>query len=1469
MIRYLLILLVTVVIAAFSCDVLAQADAEAAFGEGKAAYARGRFAEARDLFAKASQTDTSNPEVFLWLGKAEYQLGDVGKAITAWKKTLKLAPEEPYAKKMLEALRGQLVEVNTRITLIEVMLKEKLFAAAMRECNRLLQEQGTVDKQRVRVMTLKTRALLGKGSPGAAQELLHELLTRYPELADTAETTLLLGEAKMGVRTKVKDGVLLLKKVIADYPGTPSAVTARYRLILFDLDQLPNPGDARELAEWIAANPDHDRAEEAQGRLINTYFAIANKEAVPKAGAELGNWEKAALATATDLFKKMVRAGEAMKLTRRILGHLDRRYANKKVSYTAAADGCQLLLKAPLPSSCRSVVLRSLVKYKTEWAFKQLSTQAEAGTLAAGPLPGQLADILATYADIRREFPAGPAWHDQARLAQRVRELASIIPWPPTITEPKAPSSWAFQIALPVIAADADSSAVSRAVDTIKAIVNDCAAHEKPPARGMALSFNSQLLHVLPRSNPAWVDVMWRHVSLLNTNAAAIFNDNLETGRAEENAKLSEPQKQLVTTLVNLVERQANRQAARALKELSGHLELWVKHGHYEVAQEAYGQLQAFLPKAQQGQAALAVVRLWRQQVFREHNRLMAAGLTVPRKLDPVLGEALELCYAMQEGLNEDDPFLNDTRNLWNSIVRHYKRLEYFDTAEQAMKVKPDKVVAQADEYANLQLANLKFDMAVRELNFILKQYDASEKITLTPSFKTTIEAYTKFISESSSSKLRDQAVAKVFRIAQHFERHKAYDVAVGVYRDFAVFAGTVKALSQAAPAASSPAERAAFAAAAALDSKARLALSKMIDEQKDPKVPPDRISAEFAAAVEAYKDFIKAHPKSVLLGRAVDKIMAVGLEYARADAWEVADAIYAGLLAKDLAIRHGERIEFCRGLCQLGKAIPDHAKQTLTTLTLKPTPRPEGADRTRGGGYGGGYGQAALAKAPAPDSLASASGPALIRSSSESLEPGAVARSGKSLNAPMNGYALHGDIAYDNADELHLKDTRLVAAIRQQEATRAAQIARLREEHRYRPVRRTREQRKEAAKARRRPAAPVLPPEEIARQQEAINAAYAIFQQIRKKYPKTATAEQSRGEIKVMIDHWRTLNQWQRAAKLAEQFLKDNPTDNELPHLRLGIARDYLTWAAQPVEDKPSKQLMLAEVARRFNKGRGELVSVVKDFPKERGQVQQAQWDIANSFLTQARVVDAFSRTLARGQYVRAADELLRLADEYYDHPNIGRIPNMLWDISNELSTRRYYEEAIAVWSGLMIRYPTHNLARDAAMRIAQTYQNNLKQPLRAAEAYQEVNVARGGRDTGIQNQIYQIGLRLRNDKRWVEALHVLEMFVDSFPRHPQAGQALTTIGQVHQTNEAWEEAIAAYRRVIDEFPTGDWVKEAKWSIAITPETAEATKQNAALASSRTSSDTRRWWMRRGSVKHLMPNIRSHKSCWRSCLTV
>jgi TolA-binding protein len=181
----------------------------------------------------------------------------------------------------------------------------------------------------------------------------------------------------------------------------------------------------------------------------------------------------------------------------------------------------------------------------------------------------------------------------------------------------------------------------------------------------------------------------------------------------------------------------------------------------------------------------------------------------------------------------------------------------------------------------------------------------------------------------------------------------------------------------------------------------------------------------------------------------------------------------------------------------------------------------------------------------------------------------------------------------------------------------------------------------------------------------------------------------------------------------------------------------------------------------------------------------------------------------------VRSADELLRVADLYHDHPRISTIPQMLWSISSELTGRGYHDEAIMVWNELTIHYPMHALAHQAALRIAQTYQMQLKQPLRAVEAYIELNFTRGGNDASLQQAIFQIAVDLESKKRWVETLHVLETFADSFPRHAQAGQALTMIGRIHQTNEAWEDAIAAYGRVIDEYQNGEWVKQARWSIA------------------------------------------------------
>ena len=108
--------------------VRAQADAQAAYRQARVAYEAGKFAEARDLALKASQTDPKNPEVFLLLGRAHYQLGEQDEAVAAWKQALTLAPQEPFAAKMLETLRGQRAGVDARIVLVEALIQEKVLA---------------------------------------------------------------------------------------------------------------------------------------------------------------------------------------------------------------------------------------------------------------------------------------------------------------------------------------------------------------------------------------------------------------------------------------------------------------------------------------------------------------------------------------------------------------------------------------------------------------------------------------------------------------------------------------------------------------------------------------------------------------------------------------------------------------------------------------------------------------------------------------------------------------------------------------------------------------------------------------------------------------------------------------------------------------------------------------------------------------------------------------------------------------------------------------------------------------------------------------------------------------------------------------------------------------------------------------------------------------------------------------------
>ncbi|MHC4538086.1 MAG: tetratricopeptide repeat protein [Planctomycetota bacterium] len=253
------LILLAVIIGISSPFVFAQSDAETAFEQGRTAYANDRFAEARELFEKASQTDSRNPEVFLWLGKSEYQLGAVDKAIAAWKRTLRLAPEQPYAAKMLSVLRGEAVEIDTRIKFIEVMLQERLHGPALSECLKLLDEKVLSGLQRPKVMTLQAESLVRMHKGPDARNVLHELMALYPRQADSVKTALLLGEAKLqGDERSIGEALVVLRKLVADHPQTPSAARAQYDIITHDPLLVAGVGRAEAMAKWLAANSEHE-----------------------------------------------------------------------------------------------------------------------------------------------------------------------------------------------------------------------------------------------------------------------------------------------------------------------------------------------------------------------------------------------------------------------------------------------------------------------------------------------------------------------------------------------------------------------------------------------------------------------------------------------------------------------------------------------------------------------------------------------------------------------------------------------------------------------------------------------------------------------------------------------------------------------------------------------------------------------------------------------------------------------------------------------------------------------------------------------------------------------------------------------------------------------------------------------------------------------------------------------------------
>ena len=251
--------------------VYAQADAQKAYQDAKTAYQAGNFAEARDLAQKAAQTDAKNPEIFLLLGQAAYQLGQVDDAVAAWKQTLVLAPKEPFAARMLDVLQARRRRRCPNRLCRDAGCRKILQARRPRS-------QKTAFRQgHIRSAADQTAAHAGRvghrpGQIGRGGTNHRRNPGAISSTRRSPANLLALGQGEnRNRRPGNRRGNYVAQKLVAEHPGATAAISAQYELLLYDLKPEATTEKLEQLAKWIGENSKHVRGKQrpsGPGRML-------------------------------------------------------------------------------------------------------------------------------------------------------------------------------------------------------------------------------------------------------------------------------------------------------------------------------------------------------------------------------------------------------------------------------------------------------------------------------------------------------------------------------------------------------------------------------------------------------------------------------------------------------------------------------------------------------------------------------------------------------------------------------------------------------------------------------------------------------------------------------------------------------------------------------------------------------------------------------------------------------------------------------------------------------------------------------------------------------------------------------------------------------------------------------------------------------------------------------------------------
>jgi TolA-binding protein len=347
-------------------------------------------------------------------------------------------------------------------------------------------------------------------------------------------------------------------------------------------------------------------------------------------------------------------------------------------------------------------------------------------------------------------------------------------------------------------------------------------------------------------------------------------------------------------------------------------------------------------------------------------------------------------------------------------------------------------------------------------------------------------------------------------------------------------------------------------------------------------------------------------------------------------------------------------------------------------------------------------------------------------------------------------------------------------------------------------------------------PSGTILSIAEMTRQDTAADNAYKILIELAKSdlLHDRLIAEQARGELMWMFGYFEGSLRYDRAIALLKRYLVDNKSDPDHIALAYRALEDRLAQVSQPPAGGQMDHAWVDARHTQFENTRTEIAAFIKDYADEEAWANSARLLQVNSYQTEANLVVAFSGERASGLLVQSASALLELQQAAPKHPDAAGFPTQLWNIAEQLAGRSHSESAISVLRQVAVKYPTHQLGTRSILRIAQLYGTNLSNPIMAVKTYQEyLNKTNG--DAAVPTEIYNIANQLAQQQRFLEALHVYGIFVDSFPTDGRAAQALHAIGKTHQANAAWQEAINSYDRVFEDYPDTSVIPQARLDVA------------------------------------------------------